>query len=389
LRFFAVPLVKAAGMRYNEGENGKGRLFMKTLFVGDVFPTKRNAALFAAGELEALFGDTASLFEGNDLNMINLECALTEADTPIQKIGPNLKAPPATANILKELGVTVAGISNNHVFDFGIEGLTDTLAALDSAGLPYFGIGENDTDSRRPYFFMADGKRIAIINVCEHEYTYALPDRMGANPFDPFLTMQDIRAAKAESDFLIVLYHGGKEYSGYPSPRLRNLCREMVYCGADAVITQHSHCIGCYEKFEGAHILYGQGNFNFSYPAFNARRECWKTALLVVLTVTDKIDIDFIPIFDTGCGCEVAEGERAEKILSEFEARNGELADGRWLDGWERFCHGEFEAIYLNAARCAFDDEMKEERFAHYLDCEAHTDVWRTLFKTWNHTNEM
>ena len=103
----------------------------------------------------------------------------------------------------------------------------------------------------------------------------------------------------------------------------------------------------------------------------------------------NEIDIDFIPIFDTGCGCEVAEGERAEQILSEFEARNGELADGGWLDGWERFCHGEFEAIYLDAARCAFDDEMKEERFAHYLDCEAHTDVWRTLFKTWNHTNEM
>lgn len=361
---------------------------MKILIAADLVPTSQTSDDFAAGNVDKLFGKVKDLAKGCDRFIVNLECALTKSENAIKKFGPNLKGPAGTAQTLKALGVTDVALANNHVFDFGIEGLTDTLAALDSAGLPYFGIGENDTDSRRPYFFMADGKRIAIINVCEHEYTYALPDRMGANPFDPFLTMQDIRAAKAESDFLIVLYHGGKEYSGYPSPRLRNLCREMVYCGADAVITQHSHCIGCYEKFEGAHILYGQGNFNFSHLEYSKRRECWKTALLVVLTVTDKIDIDFIPIFDTDCGCEVADGERAEQILSEFAARNTELADGRWLDGWERFCHGEFEAIYLDTARCAFDDEMKEERFAHHLDCEAHTDVWRTLFKTWNHTNE-
>lgn len=239
---------------------------MKILIGADLVPTSQTASDFAAGNLDRLFGKVKNIAKECDRFIVNLECALTESENKIKKFGPNLKGPINTANTLKALGVTDVAMANNHVFDFGIEGLIDTVNALESAGLPYFGIGKNDTDSRRPYFFDAEGKRIAIVNVCEHEYTYALPNRMGANPFDPFLTMQDIRAAKAESDFLIVLYHGGKEYSGYPSPRLRNLCREMVYCGADAVITQHSHCIGCYEEFEGAHILYGQGNFISHIP---------------------------------------------------------------------------------------------------------------------------
>ena len=362
---------------------------MKILIAADLVPTSQTAAYFANGNVKKLFGGVKDVADDCDRFIVNLECALTESENAIRKFGPNLKGPAKTADTMKALGVTDVALANNHVFDYGIEGLKDTVAALDSAGLPYFGIGENDTDSRRPYFFEAEGKRIAVINVCEHEYTYALPNRMGANPFDPFLTMQDIRAAKSEADFLIVLYHGGKEYSGYPSPRLRNLCREMVYCGADAVITQHSHCVGCYEKFEGAHILYGQGNFNFSYPEFSARRECWKTALLVMLTVTDKVGIDFIPIFDTGFGCDLAEGELGDKIISEFKERNAELIDGRWLDGWERFCHSDIMPHYLNVARRVADHPDKDENFAHYIDCEAHLDVWHTLFKTWNHTNEI
>ena len=360
---------------------------MKILIAGDLVPTESTAAYYAKGDIDRLFGKVKDLVKGHDRFIVNLECALTDSTNAIKKFGPNFKGPKEAAKTMKALGITDVALANNHVFDFGIEGLRDTVAALEGAGLPYFGIGENDTDSRRPYFMEIEGKTVAVINVCEHEYSYALPNRMGANPYDPYLTMQDIRAAKARADFLIVLYHGGKEYCGYPSPRLRNLCREMVYCGADVVLTQHSHCIGCYEEFEGGHILYGQGNFNFSWECVS--RECWYTALLVTLNITDKVGIEFTPICDNGHGCDVAEGERADKIMAEFSARNAELADGRWLDGWERFCHSDIMDKYVDTARGRIDIPEREEYFSHMLDCEAHTDVWRALFKTWNHTNEL
>ena len=75
--------------------------------------------------------------------------------------------------------------------------------------------------------FEKDGVRVTLINVCEHEYTYATETRVGARPFDEFETMQDIREAKKDADYVIVVYHGGKELCQYPSPRLMKACREM------------------------------------------------------------------------------------------------------------------------------------------------------------------
>ncbi len=364
---------------------------MKLIFGADTVPTPRTEQSFIDGDVKALFGKVKGLAETADRFIINLECALTDSDGAIKKFGPNLKASVRCTNAIKALGVTDVLLSNNHIFDFGKKGLTDTVSALAEAGLPYTGVGENDTDSRKTYFIECEGKRIAIINVCEHEYTYATENRMGANPFDPFLTMQDIRAAKAASDFVIAVYHGGKEFCRYPSPRLVNLAHEMVLCGASAVLMQHSHCIGCYESFEGGHIVYGQGNFCFSKPH---TLEGWFTSLLVELDIGKKVDITFHPIVQTETGCDLATGEKAAEILEDFEKRNKELADGSWIEGWRAFCNDPAREVYHRALRdCCKPDAEAEgknmELFAHFLDCEAHTDVWRELHKTWNHTNEI
>ena len=361
---------------------------MKILFGADLVPTQNTAPDYVKGDIKKLFGKVCDIVKDYDRFIVNLECALTESENRIKKFGPNIKGPIESAKTIKALGVTDVALANNHVFDFGIEGLRDTEKALSDAGLPYFGIGENDTDSRKPYFIEGEGKKIAIINVCEHEYTYALPNRAGANPFDPFLTMQDIRETKKNCDYLICIYHGGKEYCRYPSPRLRNLAHEMVLCGADVVLAQHSHCIGCYEEFEGGHIVYGQGNFNFVFPKYDCP-ECWYTSLLVELTIEDGVKIKFYPIVATETGCDLARGAKAAEIMSEFEERNASLLDGTWRDGWHAFCTDPEREYYHNRIINANTTEEEIQGFAHYLDCEAHTDVWRELYPTWNATNEL
>ena len=362
---------------------------MKILIGSDVVPTVATDDLFVKGDIDALFGKVCGLAKGMDKIIVNLECALTDGEDRIKKFGPNLKGSKEAVNGLKKLGVTEVLLSNNHVFDFGIKGIRDTMQALDDAGIPYTGVGENDTDSRKPYYFELEGKRVGIVNVCEHEYTYALPNRIGANPFDPFITMQDIRETKKNCDYLIVCYHGGKEYCQYPSPRLYNLCHEMVLCGADVVLTQHSHCVGCYEQYEGGHIVYGQGNFNFVYSDLSSRNPLWLTSLLVELDIEDEIKIKFHPIVGTETGCDLAEGKEAAEIMAGFEKRNAELLDGTWRDGWHAFCTDPERAYYHDKIVNACDTPEKLQLFAHYLDCEAHTDVWRELYPTWNLTNEI
>ena len=361
---------------------------MKILIGADVVPKDKTVEdMFVNGDTKGLFGGVCDLIKAADRTIINLECALTTTDTEIPKFGPCLKADPRCADTLKKLGVTDVVLSNNHVFDFGEQGLRDTMANLERVGLPYTGVGENDEDCRKPYIIEQDGKKIGVINVCEHEYSYALPYRMGANPYDPYLTMQDIRALKKVADFVVVLYHGGKEHCRYPSPRLRNLCREMVHNGADVVLTQHSHCIGCYEEYEGAHILYGQGNFHFCWQGHS---ESWYTSLLVELDIDQSIAIQFIPLVTLENSIEVATGEKADEIMSAFAARNEELKNGEWKGGWHAFCES-VQAGYNNALQGLGTEETtayKRQHFAHFLDCEAHTDVWRELYPTWNMTNK-
>lgn len=357
---------------------------MKTLFLGDICPTDCSKQAFKEKNIKALFGNSASIFENKDFIFANMECAVTESEKSIKKFGPPLKAPEELPEVLSTLGVTCVGLSNNHIFDFGKKGVCDTLKALQKNNIDYTGFGNDYESSRKNYIFEKNGEKICIIAVCEHEFSYALSDRMGSRPYDEYDTMEDIRNAKKTADRVIVTYHGGKELCQYPSPRLRRLCQAMAKNGADTVLCQHSHCIGVYEKFDGCNILYGQGNFHFvgftDHPF-------WNTGFAVAYD-TKTNEMKFIPVSSTKNG--IALSEYPEKTLSDFKERSKKLQNNEWLKEWHNFCENSREG-YLNAIKNACADSSSEADnalFSHFLDCEAHTDVWRELFPTYNQTNE-
>lgn len=89
---------------------------------------------------------------------------------------------------------------------------------------------------------------------------------------------------------MIVLYHGGKEQYRYPSPNLQKTCRKLVEKGADLVVCQHSHCIGCREEYLQGTIVYGQGNFLFD----DEENEYWQTSLLIM--ISDDFEVKYIPL---------------------------------------------------------------------------------------------
>ena len=362
---------------------------MKLLILGDVVPTEVTDPLFDQQDKETLFTDFLGVFKQHDFTFVNLECALTKSDHAIEKFGPNLKACKNTAFVLKDVGVDCIGLSNNHIFDFGIEGYRDTIEALEEAGLDYTGFGENYEDSRTNYYIDDAGKKICIIDVCEHEYSYALEDRMGSRPFDPFDTLDDIRDAKKECDRVIVIYHGGKEHCYYPSPRLRKVCRAMIKAGADLVTTQHSHCIGCYEPYEGGHILYGQGNFHFVGFRLEDVFPHWKNSLAISYD-SQANTVEFIPHCNEGKGITLAKGAKKEEIMTAFEERNASLQDGSWLEGWRAFCETMRKSFtgFLSKTQVEGARKKDNDLFGHLIDCEAHEDVLRELFPTANQTNE-
>ena len=355
---------------------------MKLIIGGDV-SIRDSWELFDGCQEKELFNDIIDVFNSADRVMVNLECAVTDKETPIKKIGPNLNAPKGTIKTLKKAGVTDCVLSNNHIFDFGKLGAIDTINELEKQGISYTGFGKNEEDSRKNMIINDGDKKIAVIAVCEHEYTYALKDRMGARPYDPYDTNDDIFEAKKENDYVIVIYHGGKEDCRYPSPRLLKACRSMVKHGADVVLCQHSHAIGCYEEYMGSHILYGQGNFHFVWKKAENRQDggaMWNTGLLVKLDFCNGVKIEILPCMVDVLGIRLAKGEEKEKLLKELEERNQELKNGTWEEKWHEFAVGQ--------QRYKIVPEELYEEIAHFIDCEAHTDVCREIYKTYNHTNE-
>jgi hypothetical protein len=110
---------------------------------------------------------------------------------------------------------------------------------------------------------------------------------------------------------------------------------------------------------------------------------------VVEIRVGDTLEIDFHPMEVDEMGICLAKGEAYDKIMQPFYARNKELLSGEWLNGWKAFCETVKEKYSNALVGLGPDaDEKKNQLFSHYLDCEAHTDVWRELFPTWNGTNK-
>ena len=357
---------------------------MRISIGGDISVKADCYDLFAQGRGKELFADVCDVFKSCDKVIVNLECAVTEKNTPIKKIGPNLSAPLNTVKALKDAGVTDCSLSNNHIFDFGKEGIYDTLNELKKHGINYTGFGKNEDDSRKNMIITDGNIKIAVIAICEHEYSYALKNRMGARPYDPYDTNDDIAEAKKDADYVIVIYHGGKEECRYPSPRLLKACRSMIKHGADVVLCQHSHCIGCYEEYMGAHILYGQGNFHFICKEYESPEDngyMWNTGLLAVIDVSDKLSIKLLPCVADCDHIRLANEEEKTQILCELYERSKSLNDENWYDEWRKFA--------LSQSRYkVFSPDLYED-IAHYFDCESHIDACKEIYQTYNMTNEL
>ena len=121
-----------------------------------------------------------------------------------------------------------------------------------------------------------------------------------------------------------------------------------------------------------------------------SNKDFWQEGLVALLDITEKgIDIDFVPVKAMDDGIRLANEDEKAQIMGDLWARSESMRDGTWINGWREYV-ATVEANYKKHAGFTVDNTSDEfQMFAHYLDCEAHTDIWRELFKTWNHTNEL
>ena len=293
---------------------------MRIIIGADIVPTESNKSAFINADVKSLIDEKLiGVLKNADYRVFNLEVPLTDRENPIEKCGPNLIAPKASMNGIRAVGADFVTLANNHIMDQGETGLCDTLDALNQVGITYAGVGKTIEEAAASHIITIDNIKIGFYCCAEHEFSIVSDTSAGANPFDPLWSFDHIHMLKKECDYVIVLYHGGKEEYRYPSPELQRICRRIADKGADLIICQHTHCVGCEEKWNGSTIVYGQGNFLFD----DCDNEFWKTSMLVVLENSDEnIEIKYLPMCKNGSAVRLANSNEKEKILQDFMERS-------------------------------------------------------------------
>lgn len=296
---------------------------IKILIGADIAPTKSNIEFFEKGDGLSLVGkELHRKLSEADFTVLNLEVPLTDWYTPIIKAGEAMIASTTSINGLKAINSCFFGIANNHILDQGEQGLYSTIRILKENQIAYAGAGSTPEEASEPYIADIKGVQVGIYACAEHEYSIVSTNHSGANPYDPLFSFDHVRKLKEKCDLAIVLYHGGKEYYRYPTPDLQRVFHRFAEAGANVVIAQHTHCIGCKEVYKGALLVYGQGNFLFD----DTESEMEKTSLLVEINSNGKNhSYTFIPVKKEGNVVRLAEPGKAEEILEGFTERSAEI----------------------------------------------------------------
>lgn len=137
----------------------------KIIVVGDLFPTVTNIEQFINGDVRSIFGDDiVQLFSDSDYVVCNLEGALCADDVrPIDKDGPNLRAPQETIKGIVDIGVDCVSLANNHTTDYGAEGFSQTCKVLEENNIVYFGAGSNKDSVITHHIVSIGGKKNSFL----------------------------------------------------------------------------------------------------------------------------------------------------------------------------------------------------------------------------------
>ena len=269
------------------------------------------------------------IMQGSDVFMINNEFPYTDRGTPLANKTFTFRADPANVQILKDMGVDIVSLANNHASDYGEISLLDTLDTLEGAGIPYVGAGRDLEEASKVVFYQKGDMKIGVVSATEVE-RMATPDTKGATENTPgtFRCFQNdaleevIREAKKECDFLIVVVHWGTESTDELDWSQPEQATDFTAAGADVVIGAHPHVLQEIAYVNEAPVFYSLGNY-----WFNSKTQ---DSCLVTLEIGDEglVSAKFIPCRTSGSKTSLATGAEAERILEYMRGlSNGVVID--------------------------------------------------------------
>lgn len=322
---------------------------MRILIGGDIALTKGYEKI---SESNDLFGDVIEYKTMNKVDFLigNLEAPLTYCDNKILKSGPAIKSSPNSIKQFK--GFNLLTLSNNHILDYGEEGLKSTIEQLNRLKLDFTGISING--EFEPKKLTTEGQAAYIVSMSEQEFNQS-KNGYGASPLCLLSFAEKVKAIRSKhiNSPIIAIVHGGTELCEIPNPTYRKQCKLLIELGASIVVGHHSHAVSGIEYHNGKPIVYSLGNF-----LFDSDNECesWSTGSLVDIEFDEHgslINLIMLPVYNrVDClGVKFHSGDR-KKYHEEMVDNISQIIsdENKYIKKWSDFALDNFDGKYARLA---------------------------------------
>lgn len=317
---------------------------IKFCAVGDIMMGGKVEVMIQKYGPEYLFQHVAPILTKSDICFGNLEAPLTNEtkkvvwdyskiiDEPIKINGKTYgnsifcRAPPVAVNGLLHARINVVSVANNHIMDYGKNGLYDTLNVLLEHGIKPIGAGTNLNDARKPVILQIDDIKVGFLAYCD--VYIASKTKPGVVPTK--YVEDDVKQLRDSVDILIVSIHQGMDIIDYPLPNEIKLMHSIIDYGADLILKHHPHVVNGIEHYNGGVIVYSMGNFVFDYtidPLWNELSKARESMIFQCkLSKSGVSEAKIIPTYlNDNFQPTPASGDSKNIILSRIDKLSSEL----------------------------------------------------------------
>ena len=257
------------------------------------------------------WGNMLPLLKNTEINIINLETALTNSTKKVFKTF-NFKATPDRIKTLTEAHITVANLANNHVLDFSEEGLFETIQTLNGAGIKYTGAGMNEKEAEKPVVLTKKNNTLGVLGFTDNEpgwkagtYTSGINYIDISKKDDCNKALRDIAQLDKETDIVIVSIHWGPNMKAEPERDFIDFAHAMIAHGADIIHGHSAHNFQGIEVYNHKLIFYDTGDFvddyrvdpvlkndhSFFFKVEASKQRIEKLVLIPVLISNDQVNL--------------------------------------------------------------------------------------------------
>lgn len=294
-------------------------------FAGDVMLGRLVSEKIKHKNPTYVWGTMLPFLKANDLNVVNLETTFTDSMHPVPKVF-NFKADPRVVKALKAGSIEAVNIANNHILDFDVEGLKDTLTTLNKAGIKHTGAGMNDYEAAKPIVIQKKGLIIGIISYTDNEPSW---ESGSHKPGTRYLRIEDaekaIKELKKQVDLLIVSLHWGPNWQEEPPLKFKHFAHRMIDAGADIIHGHSNHTFQGYEWYKGKLILYQTGDFVDDYAIDMKARNDRSFLFIVDADREGPFNLHLIPTIIQDGQVNQAEGNDARESLARIQQLSTKL----------------------------------------------------------------